>query len=82
MDRKRLGAALKKAREDKKLTQAELAQKIGYTSPQFVSNIERGVTVFPQVNVKRYAKALDLNPEKLLRQIYDAKFLRAKEKYL
>ncbi|CAB4150011.1 HTH_XRE domain containing protein [uncultured Caudovirales phage] len=29
------------------LTQAHVAKKLGYTSPQFISNIERGITAIP-----------------------------------
>jgi transcriptional regulator with XRE-family HTH domain len=39
----RLGSMLKDKRISKGMTQMELAQELGYTSPQFVSNWERGM---------------------------------------
>jgi transcriptional regulator with XRE-family HTH domain len=46
-DRKKLGTYLKDVREDANLTQADVSHKLGYTSPQFISNIERGISVVP-----------------------------------
>ncbi len=37
-----IGAEIKKARTDAKLTQQELAEKIGYSSKQAISAIESG----------------------------------------
>jgi transcriptional regulator with XRE-family HTH domain len=39
----RLGRLLKDARINKAMTQMDLAEMLGYTSPQFVSNWERGL---------------------------------------
>ncbi len=39
----RLGSLLKEKRIDKGITQMSLARELGYSSPQFVSNWERGM---------------------------------------
>lgn len=46
-DRKKVGDHLKLSREKAKLTQAEVAERLGYSTSQFISNIERGVSVAP-----------------------------------
>ncbi len=38
-----LGKAFKTVRVKANLTQAELAEELGYSSTQFISNVERGV---------------------------------------
>lgn len=43
----RLGLFLKTKREEKGLTQSEVARTLGYGSPQFISNIERGISSVP-----------------------------------
>lgn len=40
---KHLGQALKEARVDAGYSQWDLAKPLGYTSPQYISNIERGI---------------------------------------
>lgn len=82
MNRKKFGTMLRELREKRGLTQADVSTKLGYTSPQFVSNIERGITSFPEGKVKMFAKVLQVNPEALLRDIYTAKLNLAKAKYL
>lgn len=49
---KKLGAFLKNQREKKGLTQSEVATKLGYGSPQFISNIERGISNVPLKSLK------------------------------
>ncbi len=44
---KQLGEYLRRKREALSLTQSEVAQKLGYGSPQFISNIERGISNVP-----------------------------------
>lgn len=56
MSREAAGATLKKAREAKGLTQADVSQALGFTSPQFVSNAERGLANIPRKHYKKLAK--------------------------
>lgn len=43
----KLGRFLREARIDSDLSQKEVAKKLGYASPQFVSNWERGIASPP-----------------------------------
>ena len=49
---KTLGSYLKKKRQTTGLTQAEVARKLSYASPQFISNFERGLCSPPLKNLK------------------------------
>lgn len=43
-------------RAKKKWTQGQLAKALGFESPQLVSNIERGIQLFPVKRVKQFKK--------------------------
>ena len=47
---------LKKLREKAGLTQVQLAQGLGYTSAQFVSNWERGLALMPAGKFRHAAR--------------------------
>lgn len=44
---KKLGEYLQKVRHARRLTQKEVADYLGYSGPQFISNIERGKSAVP-----------------------------------
>ena len=48
----KLGPFLKKARSKMGLSQRDVADKLGYTSPQFISNVERGLCSPPLKKLK------------------------------
>ena len=50
---KNLGTFLKRKRQDAKLTQKDIAQEMGYTTPQFISNWERGLIAPPLPTIKK-----------------------------
>lgn len=79
-DRKKLGAFLKDVREQAELTQADVSQKLGYTSPQFISNIERGISVAPLKTLARMVGLYKINPESVVKIILESqrKLLREK----
>lgn len=52
---------LKVAREEADLTQLELSKKLGFTSPQFVSNWERGICQVPTQVLSKLIKILKLD---------------------
>lgn len=54
-------------RKNKNMSQAELAKKLGYTSPQFVYMLESGKSKFPISNLKRLFQALDLDKKKVMK---------------
>ena len=51
-----IGEVLRKAREKAKMSQTELANKMGYISPQFVSNWERGLCGVPASKAAMFCK--------------------------
>lgn len=57
---------MKKWREKKGLTQNALAKQLGYTTPQFISNIERGVCMVPVSKFRATAKILGIKIEQLI----------------
>lgn len=50
----------------KGITQGDLAIALGYASPQFVSNWERGLAKPPLETLKKMIKILDLDVDQLL----------------
>ena len=52
---------LKEAREAKGLTQADLSEALGFTTPQFISNAERGICQIPPKHYKKLAKLVGRN---------------------
>lgn len=79
-DRKKLGTFLKDVRENADLTQADVSHKLGYTSPQFISNIERGISVVPLKTLARMVNLYKINPEAVVKIILESqrKLLREK----
>lgn len=56
-----LGKILKKKRELKGLSQKELSLKLGYETAQYISNIERNVSLPPTKKLKKLSKILDID---------------------
>ncbi len=79
-DRKKLGSFLKDVREQSNFTQADVSSKLGYTSPQFISNIERGISVVPLKTLARMVNLYKVNPESVVKIILESqrKLLREK----
>lgn len=61
-----LGVYLKQKRQETRITQKEVAKKLGYTSPQFVSNFERGLCAPPLKNLKSLVKLYRIQPEEII----------------
>lgn len=76
---------LHQARRDVKLKQIQVATELGYETPQFVSNWERGVSLPPPHAVNTLARLYELDRAQLaevLRVSYTQAFARkAKELY-
>ena len=62
-----LGGFLQAKRLKANLSQGEVATKLGYSSPQFISNFERGLCAPPLTKLKLIVKLYDLNPDELVR---------------
>ena len=61
-----LGSRIRKARADRHMSQAELADACGLSVP-YISNIERGKKCFSVDILLRLAQALQVSTDKLLR---------------
>lgn len=57
-----IGARIKARRQELKMTQRELAARLGYTDHTTVTRIESGKTDPPQSRVAQIAKVLDVTP--------------------
>jgi transcriptional regulator with XRE-family HTH domain len=57
---------VREARVKSGLSQKDVARKFGWTSAQFVSNIERGLVRVPADKTKAYAKTIGLSHSALV----------------
>ncbi len=61
----KLGLYLKQKRQMAGLSQAFVANKLGYSSPQFVSNWERGVSEPPIETLKKLSAIYEIDVDEL-----------------
>lgn len=61
-----LAEFLRKKREESGLTQKEISDSLGYTSPQFVSNWERGVSSPPLNCLAKLVELYKMNPKEII----------------
>jgi transcriptional regulator with XRE-family HTH domain len=66
MKHENMGTLLFDFRTLRKLSQGAVANKLGYGSSQFISNVERGLCLFPVKKFKKLAKVLDIDVELLV----------------
>lgn len=59
---------LKKLRINAELSQRDVSDALGYSTPQFISNWERGVSYPPIRALKTLAKLYDVDAEELFAQ--------------
>ncbi len=62
-----LGSYIKRTRLAKGYSQSELASTLGYTSPQFISDWERGVSTPPVKRLPELSKALNVKADTLFK---------------
>lgn len=67
-----MGQELKRLRVKAGLKQKEVAARLGYSSPQFISNWERGVSSPPVKVLKQLAGIYNTDPHKLFRNLKKA----------
>ncbi len=53
------GQKLRSLREEKHITQQELAEKLGYVTNSYVSDVEKGQFIPSEANLKKIAKAFN-----------------------
>lgn len=61
-----IGARIKARRQELKMTQRDLAARMGYTDHTTITRIESGKTDPPQSRVAQFAKVLDVTPGYLM----------------
>jgi transcriptional regulator with XRE-family HTH domain len=66
-----LGRFLRDKRISSGFTQAEIAGRLGYSSPQFISNFERGLCSPPLKNLRTLVKLYKMDAHELIRLILD-----------
>jgi len=71
-DKKKLGLILKDARLSIGLSQREVSLRVGYTSSQFISNIERGVSVASLKLLAQLVRMYKIKPDKVANVILDS----------
>lgn len=67
--RQRFGFFLRQARERAELTQLEVARELGWSTAQFVSNFERGISSPPLKAVPTLCKLLGISRSDYLRAL-------------
>lgn len=72
-----LGQYIARRRDELGLTQRDVAQVLGYSGPQFISNIERGLAGLPLMKYRPLADALGVSLEQLLEDTLDPGELEA-----
>lgn len=70
-DVKKFADFLKRSREGVGLTQAEVAQSLGYSTAQFVSNWERGLSHPPMKSLKVLANLYKIPSDQLFEAILE-----------
>lgn len=65
--REKLAKFLRTSRLDRALTQVEVARALGHSTPQFVSNWERGIVLPPIKSLRTLSRLCKLNRLKLFK---------------
>lgn len=65
VDNKKFGAWLKSMRQEKGLTQEELAKQVGLKHSQEIAAVESGTAPFPTKNISKLAKVFETDKEKI-----------------
>lgn len=79
MKHHKFGSFLKKARQSRKYSQGDVAKVLGYSSAQFISNLERGISPPPLKVLKVLVKLYDVKPDEVMRVIEDEQRRQLKE---
>ena len=77
---KQLGEMLKSMREKAGLSQRDVASKMGYTTPQSISNVERSSSYLPIKDLKKISELYNTDTNYLFECVRDAKIVKMREK--
>lgn len=69
------GRKLRKLRERKGLTQQQLAEKLGYVTNSYISDVESGRFIPSKEKLRKIAKALRVSFRELNRLLMESKLL-------
>lgn len=72
------GRYLRTLRIKQGLIQEDISLLLGYATPQFVSNIERGISKIPMDSLPRFAKAYRIDLDKLKCEFLKDKIIQLK----
>lgn len=67
-----LGDYVRSVRIEAGISQRELGEKLGYSSGQYISNIERGMCPFPIAKVGEFCRLTGIKPGKLIDSMVNA----------
>jgi transcriptional regulator with XRE-family HTH domain len=67
MMKSKTSALIKTARERAGLTQMELGRALGFTSAQFISNVERGLAPFPMKHAMKTSRLLKIPVDAIIK---------------
>ncbi len=67
------GQKLRKLREEKGISQQELARRLGYKSNSYIFDIERGSFIPSDEKIKRLAKALTVPSSRIKEILFESK---------
>lgn len=71
---------LREAREAAHLSQSQVAQELGYSSPQFISNWERGLSSPPIPKFKKLCKMYSLSLDEAFDKLLQATLTEVERK--
>lgn len=63
--RKQMATLIREARETNDLSQADVSKALGFSTPQYISNIERGAAPLSAGHFKSISKILKVSMNKL-----------------
>lgn len=78
------GKILKQSREKIGLSQGDVSKSLGYTTCQFVSNLERGISLIPANKFNIFCKTLKISKAQLLEAVMNdlkSQYTRKVESY-
>lgn len=61
-----MGSLLRESREKQGLTQSDVADKLGFESAQYVSNVERGISSLSIKHAKPLARLLNITVDAII----------------
>lgn len=77
--KRRVGNFIKSKRLLAGLSQAEIANALGYSTPQFISNWERGISLPPIGSLRKIAELLKVPAEELFELVLEVEVFIATE---